>query len=301
LLNAFKKDSKNFDKSLNNHLKEFSWLGARWYWINKEWKKEDIILRINEFISQGKDEDEELAKLESSKSETLNERKNLIKELKIDKNKLLLQLLDFAQEFAFLRTHRSDILYRAGHRARNLFREVSKRAGVYNDDYVYLTTEEIIEMSKTNKSPISRREFDERKKGYSVVLLDGHVSVISGLAWKDKLQFLFNSPENNEIKGHVAFPGKTRGKARLVFCNEDIKKVQRGDILVAVMTFPSFIPAMEKASAFVTDEGGILCHAAIVSREMKKPCIIGTKNATKLLKDGDLIEVDANKGLVKKL
>jgi pyruvate,water dikinase len=55
---------------------------------------------------------------------------------------------------------------------------------------------------------------------------------------------------------------------------------------------------MEKASAFVTDEGGILCHAAIVSREMKKPCIIGTKIATKLLKDGDIIEVDANNGFV---
>lgn len=67
------------------------------------------------------------------------------------------------------------------------------------------------------------------------------------------------------------------------------------------MTFPNFIPAMEKASAFVTDEGGILCHAAIVSREMRKPCIIGTKIATKIFKDGDLVEVDANKGTVKKL
>ncbi len=51
------------------------------------------------------------------------------------------------------------------------------------------------------------------------------------------------------------------------------------------MTFPSFIAAMQKAAAFVTDEGSITCHAAIVAREMKKPCIIGTKNATKILKD----------------
>ena len=67
------------------------------------------------------------------------------------------------------------------------------------------------------------------------------------------------------------------------------------------MTFPHFIPAMEKAAAFVTDEGGILCHAAIVSREMKKPCIIATKNATKTLKDGEMVEVDAEKGTVKKI
>jgi pyruvate,water dikinase len=56
---------------------------------------------------------------------------------------------------------------------------------------------------------------------------------------------------------------------------------------------------MEKAAAFITDEGGITCHAAIVSRELKKPCIIGTKIATQVLKDGDLVEVDANNGVVK--
>jgi pyruvate,water dikinase len=56
---------------------------------------------------------------------------------------------------------------------------------------------------------------------------------------------------------------------------------------------------MQKAAAFVTDEGGLTCHAAIVAREMKKPCIIGTKIATKVLKDGDMVEVDANKGIVK--
>ena len=61
----------------------------------------------------------------------------------------------------------------------------------------------------------------------------------------------------------------------------------------------NFIGAMEKAAAFVTDEGGITCHAAIIAREMKKPCIIGTKNATKVLKDGDIVEVDANTGIVK--
>jgi len=67
------------------------------------------------------------------------------------------------------------------------------------------------------------------------------------------------------------------------------------------MTFPSFIAAMQKAIAFVTDEGSITCHAAIVAREMKKPCIVGTKNATKVLKDGDKIEVDADNGTVRVL
>jgi pyruvate,water dikinase len=67
------------------------------------------------------------------------------------------------------------------------------------------------------------------------------------------------------------------------------------------MTSPEFVPAMHRAIAIVTDEGGVLCHAAIVSREMEKPCIIGTKIATKSLKDGDFVEVDTKKGLVIKL
>ena len=70
---------------------------------------------------------------------------------------------------------------------------------------------------------------------------------------------------------------------------------------MAGMTTPEYLPAMEKAAAFVTDEGGILCHAAIVARELKKPCIVGTQYATKIFKDGDLVEVDAEKGVVRKI
>ena len=69
--------------------------------------------------------------------------------------------------------------------------------------------------------------------------------------------------------------------------------------MVSSMTVPDFLPAMKRASAFVTDEGGITCHAAIIAREMKKPCIIGTKIATQVLKNGTEVEVDANNGVVK--
>ena len=102
-----------------------------------------------------------------------------------------------------------------------------------------------------------------------------------------------------EIKGQVAFGGKIKGPVRIVKNKKQMQEVKNGEILVSPMTTPDFMPAMEKAAAFVTDEGGILCHAAIVAREMKKPCIIGTKIATQVLKDGDLVEVDAEKGVVK--
>ena len=101
-----------------------------------------------------------------------------------------------------------------------------------------------------------------------------------------------------ELKGQVAQPGKARGRVRLVFGPQHNSKVKRGDILVSVSTSPQLLPAMKLAAAFVTEMGGITSHAAIVSRELKIPCIVGTKIATSVLKDGDLVEVDATHGII---
>jgi phosphohistidine swiveling domain-containing protein len=109
-----------------------------------------------------------------------------------------------------------------------------------------------------------------------------------------------NTPEKKEeIKGQVANPGKVIGVVKLVFGPQHISKVNEGDIMISTATSPQLLPAMKKAAAFVTDIGGITSHAAIVSRELKKPCIVGTKIATQILKDGDMIEVDADKGIVR--
>lgn len=108
------------------------------------------------------------------------------------------------------------------------------------------------------------------------------------------------SVENDKpIVGQVAYKGNAKGIARVVFSRDEVGKFNEGEILIAPMTTPWYLPLMKKASAFITDEGGIMCHAAIVAREMKKPCITGTKFATKVLKDGDLVEVNADKGTVK--
>ena len=90
-----------------------------------------------------------------------------------------------------------------------------------------------------------------------------------------------------------------RGMVKVVIAAHEIGKVKEGDILVAPSTAPSYIMGMKKAAAFVTDEGGITSHTSIVAREMKKPCLIGTKIATKVFKDGDYVEVDADKGIVR--
>lgn len=74
--------------------------------------------------------------------------------------------------------------------------------------------------------------------------------------------------------------------------------MSKNNILVCRSTTPDYLPLIHKSSAIVTDEGGVLSHASIISRELRKPCVIGTKIATQVLKDGDEVEVDADKGIV---
>ena len=105
----------------------------------------------------------------------------------------------------------------------------------------------------------------------------------------------------NAIAGQAAVKGVVSGRVRIVMRKGDIKKVREGEIMVAPMTTPDYVPAMARALGIVTDEGGITCHAAINAREMGKPCIVGTKIAARELHNGDLVEVDANKGTVTKI
>lgn len=102
-----------------------------------------------------------------------------------------------------------------------------------------------------------------------------------------------------ELKGSIAQKGFVRGYVRRVMGHKQINLVKTGEILISPMTIPDFLPAMIKAAAYVTDEGGTLCHAAIVAREFGKPCIVGTKFATEVFSDGDYVEVDANRGIVR--
>jgi phosphohistidine swiveling domain-containing protein len=123
----------------------------------------------------------------------------------------------------------------------------------------------------------------------------------SWLAEEDikEIEKSFVENSTGEIRGQPAYKGKIVGRARVIKNFSAAGDFPRGEILVTGMTDPNYVPIMEKAAAIVTDAGGMLCHAAIVSREMKKPCIVGTKIATHLIKTGDMVEVDADKGIVR--
>ncbi len=105
----------------------------------------------------------------------------------------------------------------------------------------------------------------------------------------------------NEKQGVCASPGKANGKIRIVSYPSQNHKVKSGDILVAYATTVDYLPAMKRAAAIVTEVGGLTCHAAVVSREFGIPCVVALTNAMRNYKDGDMVEVDATKGIVRKL
>lgn len=98
------------------------------------------------------------------------------------------------------------------------------------------------------------------------------------------------------LKGVAASAGIARGKVKIILKPSQNSKMKKGNILVTEMTNPLFVPAIQKAKAIVTDVGGLTSHAAIISRELGIPCVVGTKRATKILKDGNRVKVDGMKG-----
>lgn len=108
----------------------------------------------------------------------------------------------------------------------------------------------------------------------------------------------YKTAETPILTGAGASPGIGSGKVKILKSPKEISKVKEGDVLVAPMTSPDYVPAMKKAAAIVTDEGGQTSHAAIVSRELGIPCVVGSKIATKTLKENDMVTVDGQKGFV---
>ncbi len=162
------------------------------------------------------------------------------------------------------------------------------------------TKEEIAKYFRTGKLPAAS-ELEKRWDFAALVFENGEYKLLTGPQAAEVEKAVHAFAEKSKLSGKSAFPGIARGRVRIVIDPTKARDFRRGDVLVTGMTRPTFLPLMEKACAFVTDAGGILSHAAIVAREMRKPCIVGTERATKVLKDGDRVEVDATKGTVRKI
>ncbi len=229
----------------------------------------------------------------------VQEKENLISELKIPSKVIaiahavseIISWQDERKKHIFIYLHYKDLL----------LKELVRRFKYKYDDFLNLSYSEIWDLIE-NKEIFPT--LLERKDGLGIFVNQTLTNLSPEQAvslWNTYTQEKI-SERITEFSGTIASKGKNsmvQGKVCIIFDPFKSNKFQKGNILVAAMTSPEYVFLMEKAAAIVTDVGGLTCHAAIVSREFGLPCIVGTKVATQVLHDGDLVEVDANKGIVK--
>ncbi len=286
-----KKSAKLKEKLLKRYLQ-------RWYWLNfghlgpgltiKEVEKE-----FNNIKSPGK-----------SRFEIKRKQQKIIQQLSL--TKLNKQVFKVARILIYLKGSRAEICNGVYAFYHQVIYRISSETGFPKKYLFFCSAKEIIDYFKNGHLP--SLSVLKSRKNFSLWLGQDvfNVKILIGKKAKSYVSRHLSktrkvSIKRDEIFGNIAFSGRVKGVARIVNTREQMKKLMPGDILVSVQTTPELLPAMKKAVAFITDIGGITSHAAIVAREMKKPCIVGLKIATRVLKDGDLVEVDANKGVIRKL
>ena len=186
-----------------------------------------------------------------------------------------------------------------------LLAEETARRFSYNPKKIkFARVHEVLDLFDGKK--IKKETLEDRSKNFLIFMKNRVVNIYGGKEANNKFKELVlevDLSEVREFKGYVAMKGKVTGTALVLKWTDDILEktilIKDSTILVAGQTRPQLMPLISKSKAIVTDEGGITSHAAIVSRELGIPCIIGTKIGTSVIKTGDLIEVDANVGIVR--
>ena len=283
---------------LKKIIENFWWTSLGWE--NTELRTtDDFIAILEEYQRNIPDLHKRIREIDNAEQEKKELRRMLIREYNLSEN--VVQRLRFFDRYAILHDLRKEMQMRILHSDDLFLQQFAALTGIEADKLQWFAYEEIYDFVLGQKDFVEK-EYEKRKKAYFISNENGDYTYLTGKAAVEKIKEYYDRDFEGitEINGVCSSPGKAKGKVKV--CNgyqEAIKKVEVGDILVTGMTLPDYAPAMRKAAAIVTDEGGITCHAAIVSREMGKPCVTSTKIATQVLKDGDLVEVDANNGTIK--
>jgi phosphoenolpyruvate synthase/pyruvate phosphate dikinase len=294
-MKKIKRASKEFEKLLKKHTEKYTWMIYGWTGpaLQSQYFLENVLVALRDSkvqpVAQRRKADRKINR---------RKRESIIKKFSGSDQKLVYLLRKLLDAKA-IRVDAHSLTYFMGDK---IYAEISRRKFISINQLRVVPPEEVPKLFQKSDSHQLNAEYDfviywyERGKGLKKFV---------GADGKKKFQYIKKRLPKikrvDEIKGEMAYMGKAKGQANLILEQADFPKFKKGEILVTRMTDPSFVPLMKISKAIVTDIGGITCHAAIVSRELKIPCVIGTKIGTKVLKTGDLLEVDANQGIVKKI
>lgn len=290
--------SAALDNRLAEHATKYGWLG--YGALGPGWGKAYFIDILSSLLRQNAQAEVQLVKIEKDYAELEKRHKQLITELDIDA--LHQKLFEVAQRLVHDKAYRKDSMFHAWMTMGYLFKEIGRRYFLSVRQVCYMYPHEFEDLLLRDK--FSASKLNDRYK-YSIQLSTGYYkddTLVEGEEARkilDNLNFEKQNLENIKILiGDCASPGNARGEVAVINKVKDMQKMAEGKVLVSTATNPDLVPAIKKAAVIVTDTGGITCHASIVSRELNIPCVIGTKIATKILKDGDVVDVDATHGKV---
>ncbi|OGZ26715.1 MAG: hypothetical protein A2365_02345 [Candidatus Nealsonbacteria bacterium RIFOXYB1_FULL_40_15] len=293
---AMIKKGLSVEKALNKHWQSYFYLKNLWLGDNSGYTKDYFLEQARSLAEEEVSPDEKIKKFNDDIDKIKREKERLFRELKI--NKVYKNLFLVFGDFMLTKIYRRYAQIFWAYKTKFILQNAAERMGLNLEEIRHMLPSEIKDgllNLKVNKDEIRKRSdfcVYYAEKGEEFISTDKNHPVLSQLKSTKHEQV-------SELRGQVGCLGSAKGRVRIINTQQELSKMQKGDVLVSIATNPDLVPAMKIAAAIVTEQGGVTCHAAIVSRELNIPCVIGTKIATKVLKDGDLVEVDANNGIVK--
>ncbi len=290
LLKTLRKEGSIPNKVLEDHARNF-------FYIHNNYAK-GIRLTADDFNKMLREElGKNVEPAKDAQKQQLEEKQKLVKQYSLSAwHQTLLYVMD---EFFKIQDTRKKYVLISNYYQFEFLKEAERRSGV---SFKLLQYSIYPEFRKVLERKMDEKVFEERRKICICIHTHDAFDVVYGSGAQRTLDFFQKGVgDQKELKGMIASTGKVRGRVKKILKIHDMANMEEGDILVSSMTRPEMVPAMKLAAAIVTDEGGVTSHAAIISRELGIPCIIGTKTATQIFKDGDIIEVDADNGVVRLL
>jgi phosphohistidine swiveling domain-containing protein len=293
LLAISKAPANKQDKLLRKHLEKYYWIHNTYAVMNTA-SIETFRKRLEELLKDKSDK----------KNRAVINKEKLMKNIGLsDETKQLVRIFNYC---TLWQDSRKENILQSLSAFDAIASEVARRAGIERNTFSCLGALEAKKLKKIDDVKVLSGQLKKRRRGCYCYLTRDSDFFVTGKEY-EKIYAIQQATQyqdakrddREEIRGMVANMGTAKGKVKICTTLKSLDKFSEGMVLVAHMTRPEYTQAMKKSVAIITDEGGITSHASIVARELKKPCIIGTKIATQVLHDGDLVEVDANNGVVR--
>lgn len=304
---ALLKDKKEIEKKLNKHANKYFWMLNNYNEakiLDQKYFKEEL----NKITVPAKEAEikEKIKEAKGYRQQIIKDKEEIIR--KYNLSPLVKKLTSFLDECIWWQDIRKEYTLKIIDCLNLVLKEVGRRKSFVLDNLKLLTPLEVKDLliAGPKKNKIFDKIIAERKKGAFFHITNKKVREINDAKVKKEFFafYIERAPQKQVslIEGILASSGPTKyfkGSVKIIKSVNELSKLQKGDILATVMTSPDYIAGMRKSGAIITDEGGLTCHAAIVARELNKPCIVGTKIATKVLKDGQIVELHTARGVIK--